>query len=104
MVVSFGRDDKDFGPFILDAECTGSDPDVTMIRTKHKAGGTAVVSHPLQAFLYNLHQGYSDSSMLIGSAIMSLSGLYPTFCAEKNSSIFGHYLGIEFRIGDQVYI
>ena len=100
MVVSFGREDKGFGSSIVDDECTGSDPDITMTASKPKVGGTATVSRPSQAILYNLHRGDSDSSILVGSAVMPLNGLCPAFCAEKNSYLFGHYLGMEFKVGD----
>ena len=47
--MSFGRDDKAFSSFIVDDECTGSDPDVTMIASDPKAGRTVTVSRPSHA-------------------------------------------------------
>ena len=75
-----------------------------MTVSEPKAGGTATVSRPTRTVLYNLHRGDSDSSILVGSAVMSLNGLCPAFCAEKNSNLFGHYYGMEFKVGDQVYV
>ena len=102
--MSFGRDDKAFGSSIVDDKCTGSDPDIKMTASEPKAGGTVTVSRPTQTVLYNLHRGDSDSSILVGSAVMSLNGLCPAFCAEKNGNLFGHYFGMEFKVGDRVYV
>ena len=98
--MSFGRDDKALGSSIVDDECTSSDLDVTMITSEPKVSGTVTVCCPSHAVLYNLHQGDSDSSMLIGSAVMSLNGPCPAFCAGKNSNLSGHYFGMEFKLGD----
>ena len=102
--MSFGRDDKAFGSSIVDDKCSGSDPDITMTASEPKAGGTATVHRPLHVILYNLHHGESDSSILVGSAVMSFNGLCLAFCAENNSNLFGHYISMEFKVGDGVYV
>ena len=103
-VVSFGKDDKAFNSSIVDNEFTGSNPDIKMIASTPKAGATTTVSRPSSQTLYNLHCNSSIESIVIGSSVLSLNGLCPVFCAEKNDNLFGHYFGIEFKIGDRVYV
>jgi hypothetical protein len=102
--VSFGQDDKAFNSCIVDNVSTGSNPDVKIIASTPKPGATATVSRPSSKTLYNLHQDNSDTSIVIGSSVLSLNGLCPIFCAERNDNLFGHYFGIEFKIGDRVYV
>ena len=73
---------------MVDGECTSSDPDMTMIVSEPKPGGTVVISRPSQVILYNLHRDDIGASSPIGSSITSLNGVCPTFCAEKSVICF----------------
>jgi hypothetical protein len=45
---------------------------------------------------YFLHCPNSDSSILVGSEVISVDGLCPAFNACPNLNIFQHHFGIEF--------
>ena len=88
--ISLTHDDADFGK--QEKPLTASSPAST------QDNSTGII------IKYSLHHPNSDSSILVGSEVISANGLCPAYNACPNLNIFQHHFGIEFCREGRSYI
>ncbi len=88
--ISLACDDSEFAK--QDTGLHASTPPITL----DEAAGISV--------RYYLHRPNTNTSVTLGSEVISVDGLCPVFNACPTTNIFQHYFGIEFYDEDHSYV
>ncbi len=88
----FGKNDNNFN----------KDNTMRMVVSAPKRAESDSIPHV--AIQYNLHCADKDATILPGSGVLSISGLYSPFEACPNRNLFQHFFRIEFPFDGHTYV